>query len=52
VLVDIGAVKGPRAEVCYAVVVNSESANGVAQTRELRDVMRTWGMKIAEITGL
>lgn len=52
VLADVGIVTGPRAEVRYAVVVNSESADGPAHTRELRDAMRAWGVKIAEFTGL
>jgi beta-lactamase class A len=52
VLVDVGVVKGLRAEVRYAVIVNSENADGVAHTRELRDAMHAWGVKIAEITGL
>jgi beta-lactamase class A len=52
VLVDVGVVKGPRAEVRYAVIVNSENADGATHTRELRDAMRAWGVKIAEITGL
>jgi beta-lactamase class A len=52
VLADVGIITGPRAEVRYAVVVNSENADGAAHTRELRDAMRTWGAKIAEITGL
>ena len=52
VLVDVGVVKGPRAEVRYAVIVNSENADGATHTRERRDAMRMWGVKIAEITGL
>jgi beta-lactamase class A len=52
VLADVGIIAGPQAEVRYVVVVNSVSVNGAAHTRELRDAMRTWGVKIAEITGL
>ena len=52
VLVDVGVVKGPRAEARYAVIVNSENADGATHTRELRDAMRAWGINIAEITGL
>ena len=52
VLADVGFVTGPRAEVRYAVLVNSASAAGAAHSRELRDAMRMWGVKIAEITGL
>jgi beta-lactamase class A len=52
VLADIGVITGPRAEVRYAVIVNSEAEDGATHTRELRDAMRAWGMKIAEITGL
>ena len=52
VLVDVGVVKGPRAEARYAVIVNSENAHGATHTRELRDALRAWGINIAEITGL
>jgi beta-lactamase class A len=52
VLADIGVVTGPRAEVRYAVIVNSGTEDRAAHTRESRDAMRAWGVKIAEITGL